>query len=86
MQVLALGPFHCRNTASTGVPATVTMTSAELETIVRIGGLKREPPSGRESDGLLHSGTARLVVDAANENLALQSVPTSRTTRRTPLC
>lgn len=48
------------------------MTSAELENLARISGLKREPPSKREFEGLLHSGTARLV-DAANADLALES-------------
>jgi len=48
------------------------MTSLELESLVRIGKLKREPPSRREFDGLLHSGTARLA-DAANTDLALES-------------
>lgn len=48
------------------------MTSAELENLIRIGKLKREPPSRREFDGLLLSGTARLT-DAANTELALES-------------
>ena len=48
------------------------MTSAELENLVRIGKLKREPPSRREFNGLLLSGTARLT-DAANTELALES-------------
>lgn len=48
------------------------MTSAELESLVQIGGLKREPPSRREFDGLLRSGKARLA-DAANTELALTS-------------
>jgi len=34
------------------------MTSPELENLVRIGKLKREPPSRREFHGLLHSGAA----------------------------
>ena len=48
------------------------MTSAELENLVRIRKLKREPPSRREFDGLLQSGTARLA-DSANTELALES-------------
>lgn len=48
------------------------MTSAELENLVRIGGLKREPPSRREFDGLLRSGKARLA-DSANTELAIES-------------
>jgi hypothetical protein len=48
------------------------MTSLELENLVRMGKLKREPPSRREFDGLLRSGTARLA-DAANTGLALES-------------
>jgi hypothetical protein len=48
------------------------MTSAELERLVRIGGLKREPPSNREFEGLMYSGTARLAA-AANADLALES-------------
>ena len=45
------------------------MTSAELERLVGIGQLKREPPSRSEYDGLLQSGRARLA-DAANESLS----------------
>jgi hypothetical protein len=48
------------------------MTSPELENLVQIGKLKREPPSRREFHGLLHSGAARLA-DAANPHLALES-------------
>ena len=48
------------------------MTSLELENLVRMGKLKREPPSRREFDGLLRSGAARLA-DAANTDLALES-------------
>ena len=48
------------------------MTSLELDNLVRIGKLKREPPSRREFDGLLGSGEARLA-DAANADLALES-------------
>jgi hypothetical protein len=36
------------------------MPSAELENLVRIGRLKREPPSEREQQGLLESADARL--------------------------
>ena len=48
------------------------MTSAELENLVRIGRLKREPPVASEIGGLLRSGEARLA-DAANPSLALES-------------
>src|SRR2546428_12485630 len=48
------------------------MTSPELENLVRIGKLKREPSSASEFDGLLRSGEARLS-DAANPALALES-------------
>jgi hypothetical protein len=36
------------------------MPSAELDNLVRIGRLKREPPSEREQKGLLESADARL--------------------------
>jgi hypothetical protein len=45
------------------------MTSPELENLVGIGKLKREPPSRSEFDGLVRSGQARLR-DAANESLS----------------
>jgi len=48
------------------------MTSAELERLVGIGKLKREPPSRREHEGLTDSGAARLA-DARNEELAPES-------------
>jgi len=48
------------------------MTSAELEGLVRIGQLKREPPGDVEVDGLMRSGEARLK-DAINTNLSLES-------------
>ena len=48
------------------------MSSPELESLVRLGGLKREAPSKREFEGLLHSGATRLA-DAANTDLALES-------------
>ena len=48
------------------------MTSPDLENLVKIGKLKREPPSIRELEGLLRSGSARLA-DAANVTLALES-------------
>ncbi len=48
------------------------MTSPELENLVRIGHLKREPPSRREYDGLLHSGEVRLA-DAARCDLSIES-------------
>ena len=48
------------------------MTSAELENLVRLGQLKREPPMVSEIRGLLRSGEARLA-DAANRALSLES-------------
>lgn len=48
------------------------MTSAELENLVRIGQLKREPPAASEIEGLKRSGDARLA-DAANPTLSLES-------------
>ena len=48
------------------------MTSAELENLVRLGQLKREPPVASEIRGLLRSGEARLT-DAANRVLSLES-------------
>jgi len=48
------------------------MTSTELENLVAIGKLKREPCSAREFEGLVRSGKARLS-DAANAALAIES-------------
>jgi hypothetical protein len=48
------------------------MTSAELENLVRLGHLKREPLVASEIRGLLRSGEARLA-DAANRDLSLES-------------
>lgn len=48
------------------------MTSAELDNLVRIGKLKREPPSARELQGLLASARERLA-DADNPALAFTS-------------
>jgi hypothetical protein len=48
------------------------MTSAELENLVRLGRLKREPPVASEIRGLLRSGEARLA-DATNRGLSLES-------------
>lgn len=48
------------------------MTSPELENLVRIGKLKREPRSSSEFEGLVMSGATRLA-DAANQELALES-------------
>ena len=48
------------------------MTSAELENLVRIGKLKREPPAATEISGLIRSGERRLV-DAQKESLSLES-------------
>ena len=43
------------------------MTLAELENLVRLRWLKREPPGAEEIRGLLRSGEARLA-DAANRS------------------
>lgn len=48
------------------------MPSAPLENLVRIGQLKREPPSRVEFDGLVRSGQIRLK-DAQNSTLGLES-------------
>jgi hypothetical protein len=48
------------------------MTSTELENLVRIGKLKREPPSPRELSGLLASARTRLA-DAGRGDLAFDS-------------
>jgi hypothetical protein len=48
------------------------MTSSELENLVRVGQLKREPPSETEIAGLLRSGEARLA-DAEKRDLSLES-------------
>jgi hypothetical protein len=48
------------------------MTSPELENLVRVGKLKREPCTAREFEGLVKSGAARLG-DAAKAALALES-------------
>ena len=48
------------------------MTSPELDRLVDPRGLKREPPSRTEYEGLVHSGKARLK-DAGNEDLSLES-------------
>jgi hypothetical protein len=43
------------------------LTSPELENLVRIGKLKREPPSVPEFEGLLRSGAARLADELLSE-------------------
>jgi hypothetical protein len=48
------------------------MTSPELENLVRIGALKREPGAQTEIDGLVRSARSRLT-DAGNATLALES-------------
>jgi len=48
------------------------MTSPELENLVKIGQLKREPPAAGEIEGLQRSGEARLS-DAANPDLSFES-------------
>ncbi|HYL22160.1 MAG TPA: hypothetical protein VEU74_10395 [Gemmatimonadales bacterium] len=47
------------------------MTSPELENLVRLGHLKREPCSQRDFDNLVKSGTARLN-DAANPAISIE--------------
>lgn len=49
------------------------MTSPELERLVQIGTLKREPGAQAEIDGLVHSGRSRLT-DAKHPALALESL------------
>lgn len=44
----------------------------ELENLVRVGGLKREPAREGELEGLVRSGTVRLA-DARNSKLSLES-------------
>ena len=48
------------------------MTSDELENLVRVGQLKKEPPADAEIAGLRRSGEARLA-DAQNPELSLES-------------
>jgi len=48
------------------------MTSPELENLVVMGKLKREPCPAQEFEGLVRSGEARLT-DASNATLALES-------------
>ena len=48
------------------------MTSAELDRLVTIGKLKREPPTRGEVEGLIRSGQARLG-DARRTDLTLES-------------
>jgi hypothetical protein len=48
------------------------VSKAELENLVRIGKLRREPPSPAEIDGMLSSARTRLA-DAQNEGIATDS-------------
>lgn len=48
------------------------MTSQNLENLVKIGKLKKEPVSQKEFDGLVESGRARLA-DARKSSLAIES-------------
>lgn len=48
------------------------MTSPELENLVRVGKLKREPPVAGEIEGLRRSGEARLA-DAQRPELSIES-------------
>jgi hypothetical protein len=47
-------------------------SSPELDNLVRVGALKKEPPSRSEFDGLLRSGAARLA-DAQRVDLSPES-------------
>jgi hypothetical protein len=48
------------------------VTSPDLENLVKVGALKREPPRADELDGLRRSGGARLT-DAEKRSLAIES-------------
>lgn len=48
------------------------MSQAELDNLVKIGKLKREPPTREEFEGLVNSAHKRLA-DARNESLAPES-------------
>jgi hypothetical protein len=48
------------------------VTSPDLENLVNVGALKREPPRADELDGLRRSGGARLT-DAEKRSLAIES-------------
>ena len=48
------------------------MTSPELENLVQVGKLKREPPAAGEIEGLRRSGEARLA-DAERPELSIES-------------
>ena len=48
------------------------MTQPQLDNLVRIGQLKTEPAAVEEIEGLVRSGTRRLI-DAAREELSLES-------------
>ena len=48
------------------------MTQPQLDNLVRIGRLKTEPAAREEIQGLVRSGTRRLI-DAAHEDLSLES-------------
>lgn len=48
------------------------MTSSQLDNLVKVGQLKREPASASEIEGLRRSGEARLA-DAVNKDLSLES-------------
>ena len=52
------------------------MTSTELERLVGPRGLKREPPSRTEYEGLVHSGKVRL--EDAVSNLPPPDLPANR--------
>ena len=57
------------------------MTQPQLDNLVRIGQLKTEPAAVEEIEGLVRSGTRRLI-DAAREELSLESRFDSRLQRR----
>ena len=48
------------------------MTQPQLDNLVRIGRLKTEPAAAEEIEGLVRSGTRRLI-DAAREELSIES-------------
>jgi hypothetical protein len=54
----------------------ISITSAELERLVAIHKLKREPPSKREIEGLIRSAIARLE-DASVVLEAVRALPHS---------
>jgi hypothetical protein len=60
------------------------MSSKELDNLVRVGLLKKEPGDQGEFNGLVKSGRARLN-DAKTPGFRRKAVSTSPTMQRTPL-